>query len=464
MRREGDTTVKTSFSCAAALAACGLLLATAGPAAAADPEPSVVQEILGVLKERGLVDEEDYQRMLARYAAGEKQRQSLIPKLRFYGDLRLRGEGFVYDEDPVAGHTPDRLRARYRLRIGSDADVTDFATVHFRLASSQGNANGVGDPRSSNISFGNQPDFAPGQIYIDRANLELKAPSSWIPLERGSASLDLGKIGNPFVWKPIRDLMLWDPDISPEGAALRVSGEAAQGLDLFFNGGWLIDQENAASKDPYLLGAQLGGSFQVSKTLLLGARTTWYGFRALNQNFICRGATGANCNGTPGPTASGGNIPDGVSTATNGGQMNVGELGAYLTWKGFENWPVTLWGDVGQNFTGRSSARLGHGSESLAWSTGLAVGDKSKLIELGLAYFWVEANAFPSQFVESDWIDGRTNHRSLVFWTLKRLFANTDLQTMVSFQNSINDALPEFRNSVSQADRIRFQTDLMVSF
>ena len=250
--------MKTAFSSAAALAACGLVLAAARPAAAADPEPSVVQEILGVLKERGLVDEGDYQRMVARYAASEKERQSLVPKLRFYGDLRLRGEGFVYDEDPVANHSPDRLRARYRLRFGADADVTDFATVHFRLGSSQGNANGVGDPRSYNISFGFQPDWPGGQIYIDRANLELKAPSRWIPLERGSASLDIGKVGNPFQWKAIRDLMLWDPDISPEGVTLRLAGEAAQGVNVFFNGGWLVDQENAASKDPYLLGAQLG--------------------------------------------------------------------------------------------------------------------------------------------------------------------------------------------------------------
>jgi len=457
--------MKTSIWLGAALAACELAFASVRPAAAADPEPSVVQEILGVLKERGLVDEADYDRMVASYAASEKERQSLVPRLRFYGDLRLRGEGFTYDEDPVANHTPDRYRMRYRLRVGADADVTDFATVHFRLASSQGNGNGVADPRSANITFGFQPDWPGGQIYIDRANLELKAPSSWIPLERGSASLDIGKVGNPFQWKAIRDLMLWDPDISPEGVTLRLAGEAAQGLNLFFNGGWLIDQENAASKDPYLLGAQLGATFQITRELLLGARTTWYGFRALNANFICRGATGNNCNGTAGPAVNAaGNIPDGVSTAINGGQMNIGELGAYLTWSAFSSWPVTLWGDVAENFTGRSSRQFGNGSESLAWSAGLAVGDKAKYIELGLGYFWVEANAFPSMFVESDWIDGRTNHKALVFWTVKRLFTNIDLQTMVSFQNSINDSLPEFKASVSQADRVRFQTDLLVTF
>jgi hypothetical protein len=425
----------------------------------------VVQEILGVLKERGLVDEADYDRMVARYNASEKERQSLVPRLRFYGDLRLRGEGFVYDEDPVANHTPDRFRARYRLRLGADADVTDFATVHFRLASSQGNSTGIADPRSENISFGFQPVWPAGQVYIDRANLELKAPSGWLPLERSSASLDIGKIANPFAWKPIRDLMLWDPDISPEGVALRLAGEAARGINVYFNGGWMLYQENATSKDPYLLGAQLGGTFQVDETLLLGAQASWYGFRSLNANFICFGSVGTNCNGTGAyGTQSGGNIPDGVSTATNGGQMNVGEIGVYLTWSRFADWPVTVWGEVANNFTGRSSATFGNGSEALAWSLGLAVGDKTKLIEIGIAYLWVEANAFPSQFVESDWIDGKTNHKALVLWLQKRIFANTDLEGLVSFQDSINDSLPEFKTSVSQADRIRFQTNLNVSF
>src|SRR5262249_59107033 len=106
----------------------------------------------------------------------------------------------------------------------------------------------------------------------------LKAPSRWIPLERGSASLDIGKVGNPFQWKAIRDLMLWDPDISPEGVTLRLAGEAAQGIDLYFNGGWLIQQENAPPKGPYPLAAQPRAAFPITKDLLLGAGPTSHRF------------------------------------------------------------------------------------------------------------------------------------------------------------------------------------------
>ncbi|MBS1106728.1 MAG: hypothetical protein H6Q91_2230, partial [Deltaproteobacteria bacterium] len=194
------------------------LLGTSRPAAAGDkppPEPAVVEEILRVLNEKGLLDEDEYSRLTARYTASEKERKSLLPKIKFYGDLRLRGEGFWYDEDPVAGDTPNQFRGRYRARLGADAEVTDFALVHFRVTSGQD------DSRSENTTFGFKADWGPGGIYIDRANLELKAPSAWIPLSDGKASLDVGKMGNPFAWKPIRDKILWDDDIAPEGAAVR---------------------------------------------------------------------------------------------------------------------------------------------------------------------------------------------------------------------------------------------------
>ena len=437
------------------------LLGTSRPAAAGDkppPEPAVVEEILRVLNEKGLLDEDEYSRLTARYTASEKERKSLLPKIKFYGDLRLRGEGFWYDDDPVAGDTPNQFRGRYRARLGADAEVTDFALVHFRITSGQD------DSRSENTTFGFKTDWGPGGIYIDRANLELKAPSAWIPLSDGKASLDVGKMGNPFAWKPIRDKILWDDDIAPEGAAVRVSGDVAKGLNVFFNGGYFIDDENSASRDPHLIGAQLGASYKAADTVTVGARTTWYGIESIDANFLCRGVNGNNCNGSSGSTPAGGNIAGGLTGSTDGGQINVGEFGAYANFTGIENWPVTAWVDFSKNFSAESSDLFGTGSDATAWNTGLVVGDRTKYLEIGFDYLYVEANAFPSQFIESDWIDGKSNHEAYVVWLTRRLFANTDLQTLVSFGNAIDDSLPAYGNSVGKADRVRFQTDLNIAF
>jgi hypothetical protein len=441
-----------------ALAGLAWVLA-AGTVRAEDPEPSVVEEILGVLQERGLVDQAEHDRLVARYQAQEKSQQSALPRIRMYGDLRLRGEGFWYDQDPVAGHTPDRYRGRYRLRLNLDSDVTSFAMVHVQLGS------GENDSRSANTSFGQTgPDFNPDAIFINQADVRFTAPSSWLPVEGGSASLEIGKVANPFLWNKFRDKLLWDDDINPEGFAARIAASPYRDLDLFFNGGYFIDQENAGAKDPYLMAAQLGGTYRAGESVEVGARATWYGFRALDANFLCRGANGKNCNGSAGSTSGGGNILDGLTGSPNGGSMDVAELAAYLTWSGLEDWPVTVWGDVANNFSAASSQISSAGSDSLAWSTGLVLGDKTKVAEVGAAYLWLQANAFPSQFVESDWIDGETNHRSLTAWITRRLFANIDFTTLLSFEDTIDDSLPTYSNSVGKAKRIRLQTDLSLKF
>jgi hypothetical protein len=449
---------RVTFACSVGIAAVAIGWCLASRPARAEekppPEPAVVEEILRVLNEKGLLDEEEYTRLSARYSASEKDRQSLLPRLKFYGDLRLRGEGFVYQGDD--SEVPNQYRGRYRARLGVDAEVTDFALVHFRIASGQD------DSRSENTTFGFKPDWGPGGLFIDRADLELIAPKNWVPVDNGRATMEVGKMGNPFLWKPIRDLMLWDNDIAPEGGAVRVSGDVADGLNVFFNGGYFIDDENTSSRDPHVMGAQLGAAYKVTSEVTVGARSSWYGIRSIDANFLCRGVNGNNCNGSSGSTAAGGNLVDGLSGQNDGGQVNVGEFGAYTTWTGLTDWPITAWVDFSNNFDAHSTP--GASDDSIAWNTGIAVGDRAKWLEIGFDYLYVQANAFPSQFVESDWIDGKTNHLAYVFWLTRRLFTNTDLQALVSVGDAIDDSLPTFSNSVPKADRIRFQTDLNIAF
>src|SRR5690606_33683937 len=147
------------------------MLLLAAPAGAGAPEPAVVEEILAVLEARRLIDRSEHERLATRYREQETERASLLGRIHLSGDLRLRGEGFWYDEDPGGTRLDDRYRARYRLRIGADADVNDWLSAHVRLAS------GEDDPRSTNTSFGRpDPDFDPDPISIDRAFLSLHVP------------------------------------------------------------------------------------------------------------------------------------------------------------------------------------------------------------------------------------------------------------------------------------------------
>jgi hypothetical protein len=422
------------------------------PAAAEEPGASVVEEILGVLEQRGLIEREEHDRLVARYHESEARQASRLPRIRLSGDLRLRGEGFWYDEDETGDDPSNRYRGRYRLRVAADADVNDWVAAHLRLAS------GEDDLRSTNTSFGRPgPDFDPDPIFIDRAWVELRAPEGRLPAA-GTASLDVGKVPNPFVWKVTRDVLLWDNDIHPEGVGLRLAGEAAPGVSLFANGGYLILDENGSSTDPHLIGAQLGAAWEAATELELGARASWYGFRSVDDDFVERGVDGSG-----GSTSAGGNIPDGL--VSDGDRLDVAELGAYVAWAGIERWPLRLFGHLSRNLSAQDSELFpAAGEEAWAWLAGLEAGDKKELVQLGIAYSWIEANAFPSQFVDSDLFDGVTNRKGFAFWFVRQLVRNTDLAVTLFLSDAIEDALPDFEESVAGSDRIRLQTDLQIAF
>jgi hypothetical protein len=444
---EGET-MKNGM--AIALAA-GALLGLAAPqrARAEDPEAPVVEEILGVLRERGLLDPAEHDRLVTRYQAQEADRRSALPRIRLSGDLRLRGEGFWYDEDEVADES-NRYRGRYRLRIAATADVNDHMTAFVRLAS------GENDSRSTNTSFGRPgPDFDPDPIFIDRASLEMRAPEHWLPVGT-TASLEGGKQPNPFLWKAAPDVMLWDNDIMPEGVALRGRSELARELELFANAGYFLLDENSSRSDPHLIGVQLGGQWAPAESLSAGLRASWYGFRSLDGDFLQRGI-----DGTSGSTSSAGNLPGLIDGA---GDIDVGELGGFATWKGIEGWPVTLFGYVSNNFSARSLAVTPDaGDEALAWSAGLEVGDREQLLALGFAWMHIEANAFPSQLIDSDLLDGVTNREGFAVWGSRRILPNTLFNVSLSMSDAVDDA-PDFAESVAGSERLRLQTDLLVSF
>ena len=155
-----------------------------------------------------------------------------------------------------------------------------------------GLATGGADPRSANQTLGSGNDFDKDEFRLDLAYATLTPfPKGELPgIENGYLGIDGGKVKNPFVWKLLAiDNLLFDNDINPEGANLRIAGGAGPVL-LFANGGVYVIDENAASKDPKFAGGQLGGSAKLADWASLGARGTLYHFFSLDDDFFARGA------------------------------------------------------------------------------------------------------------------------------------------------------------------------------
>lgn len=156
-----------------------------------------------------------------------EKKDSWADKVKFSGDLRLRGDIIEKPDTLSSGEVvPDRERARLRARIALDAKVNDDVKLRLRLATSESkDVTRGGDPVSTNQTMGN--DESKKGIYLDIAQA-VYAPAWATMLSPGGEDKDRplevigGKMEMPFL-KPggTRSELLWDNDLTPEGGAAK---------------------------------------------------------------------------------------------------------------------------------------------------------------------------------------------------------------------------------------------------
>lgn len=411
-------------------------LASAVPAPA--EENPAVAEMLGIMRERGMIDETQHAELAAKNQAWEASHPSLLSRLEWSGDFRGRYENFFYQEDDFGIDTQDRNRARYRFRLGARAKVNDIVTAGFRVAS------GEGDHRSTNKSLGNDDDFGPDEIFIDQAYLELAVPKAYLT-EGTTVKGIFGKQANPFLWKNGKDFMIWDQDITPEGVGFQIAGAPTEMLSLYGNAGYFIVDENGGERDPHVLGAQAGFGLAPTDCFELGFRGSYYDWRSLNDGFLDRAAAVG-------------------SLVTDESDFRVVELASYGRITKWERWPILIYGHIAQNIDADSVA----GNEDLGWGAGIEVGDKKNLVMIGAGYYYLEANFSPAQFTDSDLFDGFTNREGFLVYLSREIFKNTELNvTFFSGEEIDDDAdfdLSVVDPDVTSAERFRLQTDVVVKF
>jgi len=196
-----------------------------------------------------------------------------ISRIKFKGDIRLRGQQDLYSPDnfdnshidflhsnddgtlrPLTS-TEDRTRARMRLRIGMDAKVTTNLKTGIRFATGSFN-----DPVSTNQTLGNYN--TPNRLLLDRAYLQYQGQNAdaynWMTLTGG-------RIPNPWFSTDL----VWDKDLNFDGfsATFRHNlggGDSLYSIDeqdstLFATvGAFSLQEVELSSKDKWLFGAQLG--------------------------------------------------------------------------------------------------------------------------------------------------------------------------------------------------------------
>ena len=435
------------------LAVFGVVAVIGGgaPVAAETEEGQELTDLVQILKNEGVLDEGQYNELTAK-AAKREAKKSWSDRISMWGDLRGRWDGFYYTKEDSGFR--NRSRLRYRFRLNGKAEINPYATVLFRLAS------GGDDDRSTNRTFGDLPDFASDPIRIDRAYVQLTPfKEGRYPDENGTLYAEFGKVPIPYIGKVSKDFMLWDSDISLEGASIVTDREIVDNVDLYFNTGYYVVQEKKSNADPNLFAVQLGTKARVTEDIELGARVSYFRWGNVDSDMLARGAGIED-----GVTSSNGNLIDGMTT---GNSVNIIESRLYAKFGFVEDWPITVYGSISGNLSAVASDMYGVGREHLAWGVGTEIGDKKKWLVFGVNYYDLQANAQFSQFVDSDLFDGNTNRKGFAFYGSRQILENTEitLTTFWSKPSNKDAGYPiDGGSSLDKANRVRVVADMKFKF
>jgi hypothetical protein len=187
----------------------------------------------------------------------------------------------------------------------------------------------------------------------------------------------------------------------------------------------------------------------------------------LDRNFILRGVykepVDSEGNEVSTTTDSGGNIEDGLTGDPNGGNLKVVETQAFFS-TGLGSIPLVLSGGYSDNTSAVASVmHEGVEKNSVAYNFGVELGAKKKALLGGIGWYHIEANAFPSQFIDSDLLDGFTNREGVLFFLAKTVMKDTDLGLQF-FRSDAIETGEGFGESSKNSKRNRLQIDMIYKF
>lgn len=184
-------------------------------------------------------------------AAPAQNRAFGIPGLDVSGDLRVRQE-WNY------GPARNRSRSAVRARVRASYAIDDQFTVGTQIATGDPD-----DPNSTDVTLGSfVDDFA---VSLDQA---------WVRYANGGFAAYAGKFPQIFQ----RTDMLWDGDVSPQGAALTYGGKLGE-VNLDARALYFVIDEAAVARDSDMLGGQLALSAPLDSNFSAGLTGSYYHYR-----------------------------------------------------------------------------------------------------------------------------------------------------------------------------------------
>lgn len=187
-----------------------------------------------------------------------------VQNTKLKGDLRLR---YQYKHEKADNnYAKDTHIGRVRTRLGLESKVNDNIIAGVGIAT-----NSDGDPRSTNISFGDKKGgfSSKMEVRLDYAYAKYM-PLSWLNIVGGKM------LPGDVLWEPTD--LVWDTDITPEGGVIGLNKNIGSNASVFMNTGVLFGTaDTSTNADPVMMYlAQPGGTYKFNDKLSLKSAFTLY--------------------------------------------------------------------------------------------------------------------------------------------------------------------------------------------
>lgn len=402
-----------------------------------------VDALLNKLEQKGILSVDEARELRAENATNSvddfnKALTSKFPMpdwvtgYRLYGDFRGRYDELTTDSpgNPTTFLSgQNRVRLRYRLRVGLTIDMKDNLEAGFRL----GSGDAGGGALSNNTTLENNGTKKP--VWVDAAF------GKWSPLHKDPwmLALTVGKMDQPFQASP----MVFDPDYTPEGAALQSSYKINDNHSLVFNGAaFVLDELPGSARDPFLYGGQLIWNANWTSKL-----ATSLGVAAYD---IVNGEALGLANGLPNPNPSinPGGVPDnnqGNSRDLNGNLIynyNPFVISGSVIYT-LDSFPL-YHGKFPIKFSGEYMQNPAASANNEGWWGGITLGKSGKkgLWDISYRYERLGADAWYDELVDDDNVAFYANVPSAYPSGKTGWLGGTNIRGhLIKFNYSITDAL-----------------------
>jgi hypothetical protein len=379
--------------------------------------------------------------------------------LKFSGDLKLRYE--AQGSNKGSG-IRDKNRFRFRLRFGFEKTFSDEMKAGFRIttgsrqynptSTTAGSVDTIGQITTTNQTMNDNFDLKAANI--DRAYATYLPNWAKVgPVEK--FEMTAGKFGNPF--EEGSSMMIWDRDVVPEGVYEKLDGKifGSDRLDLggMLTAGQLVLQESSnAGGDAELFAIQGGLKPKINlpgmeRPIEAKNLMSWYYFDNMTKsgNYMSAGY----------------NPLQGNDLAA--GNFKVLEIYNEMSTE-IPKWKIpklTLFHDWSKNLDDGALTKMTGGGQDMAWSSGIKIGELKKKgsWEAAYEYYWIEANATPSVFVDADL--GGTNRQGSVF---RLFYAFSDYMNAGTSLFLVDRLLQSDTNWGTNQERETWQLDMNWKF